>query len=116
MCPKCEAAGTKLWEPRDDMFDLAKFHNRTGWSFVAHNRWWSSEAEYARNFSWLTKGAASLPLTERFWDTLFAKAKKWGMTTFEQDWLNRQMQYLPDLFQNITLGEMWLKQMGRAAR
>lgn len=56
----------------------------------------------------------ALPTEYSFWDFLMDSSKRWGLHTYEQDWLyvqNRQIQIL----QSATLGEDWLVQMGKAA-
>ena len=50
-----------------------------------------------------------------FWDDLFAKAKSWGLVTYEQDWLDYQIELIQPVQSDLFLGERWLKQMGLAA-
>ena len=57
-----------------------------------------------------------VPLEQRFWDFLLGKSKAWGLATYEQDWLYNELNGVPVLTQNATMGREWLMQMGRAAQ
>jgi hypothetical protein len=60
-------------------------------------------------------GEKALPLTQDFWDDLMESSRKWGLYTYEQDWLDREFDGLKQLTENATLGRTWLMQMGTAA-
>jgi hypothetical protein len=67
----------------------------TGWDVVADNRYWSSNTDYAAQnggqYQFAIEGPLALPLERRFWDDLLATAKRWGLTTYEQDWMYNQV-------------------------
>lgn len=95
--------------------------NRTKLSVTGHNKFWDSSVYYARqnggayNFIIDEQNFKGLPDDAQFWDDLFANSTKWGLRTYEQDWMDAQtLEYRP-LMTNITLGKTWLKQMADAA-
>jgi len=121
---KGKGGGVSRWVARPDIFPdgLDYVRNVTGWDIVAHNRYWAPDTVYAKqnggdyDFVIEDHNAKALPLEERFWQDLFRSSKKWGMTVYEQDWLDVQLENTDYLLQNITAGETWLLQMGRAAQ
>lgn len=40
---------------------------------------------------------------------------RWGLTVYEQDWLDIAFNFMDALHSDINLGREWLLQMGRAA-
>ena len=50
-----------------------------------------------------------------FWDELFAWSKSWGLVSYEQDWLNYQIENINFVQSDLSLGGRWLRQMGEAA-
>jgi len=56
-----------------------------------------------------------MPLEERFWDDLFHQSKKWGLYTYEQDWLHNEFLSLNATLTTVDRARTWLLQMGRAA-
>ena len=42
-------------------------------------------------------------------------SRKWGLTTYEQDWLDDEFDNFLPLTTSATLGRTWLIQMGNAA-
>ncbi len=94
---------------------------KTGLPVTAHNKYWDIKVEYATdnggNYNFILDPFTqrSLPNDQTFWMDLFSNATKWGLKTYEQDWLNHQTLDFTPLMTNITLGRTWLKQMGNAA-
>jgi len=88
---------------------------------VAHNRWWSNETVYARQnggeYDFVVEHDAqmALPLEEHFWTDLLRESRKWGLTVYEQDWLNDQFNEMKATVSSVTLGRDWLRQMGGGA-
>ena len=58
----------------------------------------------------------AVPLEQRFWDFLMESSKKWGLSVYEQDWLDREYDNVGVLHTNATLARTWLMQMGTAAQ
>ena len=61
-------------------------------------------------------GTKGVPLTQDFWDDLMESSRKWGLYTYEQDWLDREFDDVKQLTTNATLARTWLMQMGTAAQ
>ncbi|ESO98847.1 hypothetical protein LOTGIDRAFT_158797 [Lottia gigantea] len=114
--------GVKTWVPMPDLFPdgFQYLYNQTGWPAGAHNRWWSPKTTYARqnggNFDFIVEEAKAVPTDQAFWDYLFDSSKKWGLTLYEQDWLDNEFAGVKALLTQIDLGRTWLMQMGRAAQ
>ena len=93
----------------------------TGWDVQAQSRFWSAENVYAREnggaheFALDRRGGMALPLSAEFWEDIFSRARRWGMVTYEQDWMDAQHDRFPPLLRSATLGRQWLTQMGDAA-
>ncbi|EDQ85462.1 uncharacterized protein MONBRDRAFT_34228 [Monosiga brevicollis MX1] len=100
---------------------LQEFNKITQWPVIGHNRWWSPETSYSKqnggeyDFSDKNEGSAVVPLEQRFWDDLLKSSATWGLTVYEQDWLYNELEKVPMLTKNITMGREWLLQMGLAA-
>jgi len=46
---------------------------------------------------------------------LFTSSKPWGLIVYEQDWLHNEFEAMGVLYQNLTLADTWLLEMGLAA-
>eukprot|EP01061_Rhynchopus_euleeides_P007092 TRINITY_DN1606_c0_g1_i4.p1 TRINITY_DN1606_c0_g1~~TRINITY_DN1606_c0_g1_i4.p1 ORF type:complete len:755 (+),score=302.52 TRINITY_DN1606_c0_g1_i4:45-2309(+) len=125
---KDAAGGVLNWTAAPGIFytdggdaDLVRLHKELGWPSIAHNRYWAPETPYAKQnggqyeFSPSIEGMYVVPLEQRFWDDLMANASKWGMATYEQDWLYNEFQTTPILHESATQGRTWLMQMGQGA-
>ena len=112
----------KNWTARPDIFPngISNIRRQTEWDIVAHNRYWSNETDYAiengGKYKFVVEGDIALPVEEEFWNTLFEDAKKWGLTVYEQDWLNVQTERMNYTLQTVNGGRDWLIQMGNAAK
>ncbi len=92
--------GVKNWTSRPDVFTggnagIRDLVAQTGWKLTAHNRYWSSNTDYAKqnggNFDFFIDAAGTgdmaVPLTMEFWQWLLSSSvREWGLTTYEQDW------------------------------
>jgi len=115
--------GVKNWTGMGSIFPhgLDYVYNSTGWPVVGHNRYWSDNTDYAiqnggeYEFAIDPSSKHALPLTQRFWDYLMESSRKWGLYTYEQDWLDDEYDRMSPLQTNATLARTWLMQMGTAA-
>jgi hypothetical protein len=115
-------SGVKNWTAMPDVFPhgIEYVSNKTSWPIFAHNRWWSTETDYAKqnggNFDFIVESDIALPVSEDFWNWLISNAKRdWHLFVYEQDWLSTTFDKLQALHENVTLGRTWLLQMGFAA-
>lgn len=90
---------------------------------TAHNKFWDISVQYAKknggqyNFILDSFTGKSLPDDQEFWnDLLYNASSRWGLKTYEQDWLNHQTLDFTPLLTNLSLGRRWLMDMGRAAK
>jgi hypothetical protein len=115
-------AGVRDWIARPDVLPhgMRWLHDQTSMNFQLHNRYWAADNVYAKNngglYDFLTGNTTALPVEEAFWDFLLGRAKNWGMSVYEQDWLHNEFERMHELLQNATLARMWLLQMGHAAQ
>lgn len=139
--------GTKLWSPTPETFPrgLAWLHARTGFYWQLHNRYWSSDCDYATqnngsyNFfipgsncsdptgnldvvDWQHKhcsrpGQFSLPQgnSTALFAALMRNATRWGGVTYEQDWLDFESDEVVTRVPSIASGGAWMESLGRAA-
>ncbi|XP_046561027.1 uncharacterized protein LOC124270048 [Haliotis rubra] len=113
--------GVKTWESTPEVFPngMQWLYNKTGLPISAHNRYWASDTTYAKQnggkYAFLVENNKALPIDQTFWDDLISNGRKWGLLTYEQDWLNVEFADVPSLTYDAYLGEMWLNQMGRGA-
>ena len=114
--------GVKNWTAMADVFPhgIDYVVEKTGWPIVAHNRFWSSNTDYAEqnggNYTFVVDGNFALPNDSSFWDFLLSSSQKqWNLSVYEQDWLDTEYNGLKELQSDLTLGRTWLHQMGEAA-
>ena len=121
---KGKLGGVTEWVATPTAFPtgLAAFHRAIGGKhIIAHNRWWSADVVYAKDnggdYDFLIEHTSkrAIPLSQHFWDDLLGNATRWGMRTYEQDWLHNEWETLEATLTNATLATTWLQQMGRAA-
>ena len=126
---KGEHNGVSNWTAAPGIFyenggdaDLVRLNQETGWPFIAHNRGWAKDTTYAvangGRFAFSeTQGNDTyvVPLEQEFWNELIGNATKWGLKTYEQDWLHNEWELTSVLHENATLARMWLMQMDSAA-
>lgn len=100
---------------------LEYVYKNTGLPITAHNKFWDIKTVYAKEFGGNYKfvldpfTGKSVPDDQKFWDDLFQNGTRWGLSTYEQDWLNHQTFDFSPLMTDLSLGKRWLTQMGNAA-
>ena len=100
---------------------MVGLYGKTNLKSTAHAKFWSNLTVYATEnggkYEFLIdkNNRKSLPVEQVFWDDLFFNASKWGLHTYEQDWMISQTRNFKPLISNVTLGRDWLIQMGRGA-
>jgi len=121
---KGDQGGVKNWTAMSSIFPhgLDYVYNKTGWPVVGHNRYWSANTDYAKqnggqyDFYIDKESEYAVPLTQDFWDMLMETSKKWGLYTYEQDWLHNEFDTIDAMRTNATLARTWLMQMGAGAK
>jgi hypothetical protein len=120
---KGDKNGVKNWTSMPSIFPdgLSHIYEETGWLVQGHNRYWSMNTDYAKqnggdwNFIIDPISEYALPYDQDFWNYLMQSSRKWGLTTYEQDWLDDEFDNFLPLTTSATLGRTWLIQMGNAA-
>ena len=118
--------GVKNWTAMPGIFPGSPnsvrnlYKNVNGWPIVAHNRYWSSDTDYAKqnggDFNFVIDGSYALPNDSKFWHHLLSHAQmEWNLIVYEQDWLDNEFAGLKDLETDLFLGRQWLVDMGEAA-
>jgi hypothetical protein len=117
----CKGA-VELWEPRDDVFPSGFNFQPPGLPLVLHNRWFSAnnnsyikDLGFAGSFISETDVDFALPIKSDVFSYLMGKAKAWGMTVYEQDWLITVWDTMSVTKTNVTAASSWLAAMGDAA-
>ncbi|NLH49639.1 MAG: hypothetical protein GX444_13710 [Myxococcales bacterium] len=84
--------GMQRWEPRPEVFPrgLDGLHRLTGLPLITHNRWFAKENAYRDRCAFVDDRRMALPTDRCVFDEFAANAKKWGVVTYEQDWLINQ--------------------------
>lgn len=114
-------SGVKTWVSRPDIFPhgFQYVHSKIGLPASAHNRYWSSDTTYAKlnggAYNFIVESVISVPDDQKFWDDLFANSSRWGLYTYEQDWLNKEFGGCLALLSDLQLGARWLNQMAAGA-
>ena len=122
--------GVQNWTAMPSVFPnkMEGIYESTQWLVQGHNRFWDATTNYAKqnggNYEFLVderpqipgdKKRYALPIEQDFWNDLMRDAHIWGLTTYEQDWLDTELVNFPPLTQSATLGTLWLKQMAAGA-
>jgi len=123
---KGTGGGVKNWTAMPSIFPHGAdyVYNKTEWPVVAHNRYWSANTDYAKQnggkWDFIIEpdshNGLAFPLQQEFWDWLLADARKWGLKTYEQDWLYNEFSEMNCTTSSATLARQWLMQMGTAAQ
>lgn len=86
---------------------------------VMHNRQWSEHSDYMHNWTdieWYTAGSAAIPKDPvKFFKRFFTQQKGWGLSMYEQDWMNLEYEKSKALQRNLTLADLWLRGMAVGA-
>ena len=113
---KVGSGGCDLWEPRADAFPSGLDPSGVEhWPLVLHNRYFSSESRYAADFDFVEENGVLCPIDPHFFPHIMARAKSWGMVTYEQDFLTHTLVSVTALSSNLTLATTWLGLMDDAA-
>eukprot|EP01084_Bolivina_argentea_P143822 252501_1 len=94
---------------------LQYLYAKTEWKVVAHNRYWSVDNVYQKQYNFTRSDYDELPMDYIFWNDLFKNNTNWGLIVYEQDWLSRSSETLPLLLNSLTFGRTWLRDMANAA-
>ncbi|MBM4397894.1 MAG: hypothetical protein FJ087_19690 [Deltaproteobacteria bacterium] len=110
--------GLVRWEPLPEMFPdgLASFRSRLGLGMVAHNRWFAIDNDYKDMAPFVAGPEMSLPTTAAPYERFMDDAVKWGIFTYEQDWLMPQFWGVPWLRQAPDRADAWVAGIAGAAR
>lgn len=117
---KGEGGGVATWNARPDVFPngLPSFYEKTGWTGMLHNRYWSTDTPYAKqnggqyNFV-IDNSSVCVPDDQDFWNDLIANKTTNGqkMFMYEQDWLDVEFDRSLWLHENISAAQLWMHQM-----
>ncbi|CAG0889291.1 unnamed protein product [Cyprideis torosa] len=115
--------GMVNWTAMPEIFPngLRELHEAIQMPILAHNRWFSPETTYASqnggkyDFVIEKENYKAITADQRFWEDLLTDAPLWGLTTYEQDWLDRIYQDMDVTHTNISIVEDWLSHMNSAA-
>eukprot|EP01097_Dermamoeba_algensis_P005805 TRINITY_DN3665_c0_g1_i2.p1 TRINITY_DN3665_c0_g1~~TRINITY_DN3665_c0_g1_i2.p1 ORF type:complete len:806 (+),score=207.33 TRINITY_DN3665_c0_g1_i2:122-2539(+) len=119
--PKGINDGVTLWESTADIFPhgMGYVHdhllgNKTK-SFVLHNRYFAPDNDYIKDFPFAIEEQYALPLTVDLFKYIMKKAKSWGMSIYEQDWLSTTYLSMKSTKNSTETSRQWMLNMDRAA-
>ncbi|KAJ8044597.1 hypothetical protein HOLleu_07382 [Holothuria leucospilota] len=119
---KGDNGGVKNWTAMPSIFPhgLGYLNKQLDIPLAAHNRYWSSSTDYAKQnggkWNFIVEKEKAIPHDKDFWDYLLRSSKdEWGLTLYEQDWLNVEFEELNCTLENVTVARKWLMDMGHAA-
>ncbi len=106
--------GLLQYLPPTDLFPggLKQFHDSLHLPLITHNRWISRDSPYRTKYKISGIGAVD----RRWWTEIMKSISSWGVTTYEQDWLDRIYNYSPEFSSTTWAGEDFMDQMAEAAR
>lgn len=106
--------GLLRYEPPPDLFarGLKGFHDSIGLPLITHNRWISRDSPYRQKYKISGIGAVD-PV---WWNTIMTTISTWGVTIYEQDWLDRIYNFSPDFSTTPTTGEIFMDAMAQACK
>ena len=113
--PKDAAGGCVAWEPMHSIFPDGMNPHWVPLPLVLHSRYFSSKSVYVNNYTFLVDGSMSAPIDVAFFDHIMGLAARWGMVTYEQDWLITVFRGVREIQENITAADTWLDAMNTAA-
>ncbi|KAK7098683.1 uncharacterized protein [Littorina saxatilis] len=117
-----DSRGTMTWSATSDIAPdgLQYVYNITKWPVVAHNMWWSSKTPYAKanggKYNFIVEKQKAIPQDLTFWMDLFNQARLWGVSVYEQDFLDVEFGTMNATQSTVDVAKTWLMQMGQAAR
>ena len=89
---------------------LAAFQQSIGLPLVTHNRWIDRASPYRQDYK--ISGVAAVDLN--WWNNIADYLQTNGITTYEQDWLDRIYKYSPDFSGTVDTADTFLDDMSRA--
>lgn len=110
------------WTALPEVFPsgVAHMQDLIGLPFILHNRHWSPRSDYVQNWTdieWYTSEHAAVPKDPvKFFDRFFDQQEGWGLSMYEQDWMNVEYEEVEALQRNISLGDLWLYGMAAGAQ
>jgi hypothetical protein len=111
--------GVSLWEPMPTIFPEGMEYvdaNMGHLPLALHNRYFSPDNQYQKNYSFAIEADYALPLDEGLFTHIMSKAKTWGMVLYEQDWLVTTYMNMEATQNNVENARNWLVNMGNAAK
>jgi hypothetical protein len=98
---------------------MAHIQSVLGVPTIMHNRQWSVQSDYIHNWpdiEWYVSDNASIPKDPvKFFDRFFTQQEGWGLSMYEQDWMDLEYNQVEALQQNISMGDLWLYGMAHGA-
>jgi len=89
---------------------LAAFQQSVNLPLVTHNRWIDPASPYHDGYK--ISGVAAVDLN--WWNNVASYLKSSGVTTYEQDWLDRIYKYSPDFSGTVDTADTFLDDMASA--
>ncbi len=110
--------GLDKWEPDPLVFPdgLEKLHQLLGLPMVAHNKWFILDNSYVNDHEFVAGPNWAIPLGIEVYREFMSNAKKWGIETYEPDWLMSHIWEIPWLRQGIYNAETWMDDQNDAAQ
>ena len=104
--------GLLEYRAHTDLFPngLDAFQKAIGLPLVTHNRWIDPASPYHQHYQ--ISGIAAVD--PKWWDDIASYLKTSGITTYEQDWLDRIYNYSPAFTSDPGTAETFLDNMSRA--
>ena len=106
--------GLLEYKAHTDLFPngLGAFQKAVGLPLITHNRWVDPASPY--HLQYVISGIAAVD--PKWWDCIADYMKTSGITTYEQDWLDRIYTYSPAFSAEVGTGEQFLDNMARACK
>lgn len=106
-----------LWEPMPEIFPDGMTNWFQNMPLALHNRYFAPVNNYSADYTFITEPTASLalPVDQAMFEHIMGKAKAWGMTMYEQDWLITVYEGMNVTQANISAAATWLQSMNGAA-
>lgn len=91
---------------------LRTFHDSLHLPLITHSRWIARESPYHAEYK--ISGIGSVD--PRWWNDIMKSIASWGVTTYEQDWLDRIYENSPEFSLTTWAAEEFMSEMAAAAR
>eukprot|EP00927_Polykrikos_kofoidii_P020312 TRINITY_DN19609_c0_g1_i1.p1 TRINITY_DN19609_c0_g1~~TRINITY_DN19609_c0_g1_i1.p1 ORF type:complete len:897 (-),score=123.03 TRINITY_DN19609_c0_g1_i1:77-2767(-) len=109
------------WTSKPDIFPhgMAHIQSLLGVPMIMHNRQWATNSDYVRHWTdieWYFSKQAAVPKDPvKFFDRFFTQQDGWGLSMYEQDWMDKEYNEVEALRTNISMGDLWLRGMAEGA-